>query len=218
MTVLIHILLVVCLKRKMLAAREDLVDSVSALANRNGLTLFGLTNEALEQILKVNDMGCRLSDVVGEFEVLKAAKESGFVLIPEGLLYDAMERAYRESKDWMINKWFEIGEWCGKCYSLRDFEDKVSSLERHLRGFLWNAKDFHIVSEGNGLFSVRCVSPRFPESYTAFLGAFLEGAFNSLGYTCIEKRIAKGFIHLKFSQSIKGANAKRLEGPARAEN
>ena len=49
------------MKRKMLAAREDLVDSVSALANRRGLTLFGVTNEALEQVLKVNELGCRLS-------------------------------------------------------------------------------------------------------------------------------------------------------------
>ncbi|MGB9740239.1 MAG: hypothetical protein ACP5IM_01820 [Candidatus Bathyarchaeia archaeon] len=202
------------MKRKMLAAREDLVDSVSALASRRGLTLFGVTNEALEQVLKVNEMGCRLSDVVREFEVFKAAKESGFVLVPEGLLYEAMERAYRENGDWMIAKWFETGEWCGKCFSLRDFEDKVDGLKRHLRGFFWNAKDLEIVDADDGAFSVRCVSPRFPESYTTFLSAFLEGVFKALGYACVERHIAKGFIHLRFSQPVKEAKVQRLEEPA----
>jgi len=202
----------------MLAAREDLVDSVSALANRRGYTLFSVTNEALEQVLKVDEMGCRLSDVVREFEILKAAKESGFVLIPEGLLYEAMERAYLENRDWMIAKWFEMGEWCGKCFSLRDFEDKVDGLKRHLHGFLWNAKDFEIANADDNALSVRCVSPRFPESYTAFLSAFLEGAFNALGYACVEKHIAKGFIHMKFSHPVKEANMQRLEKLAKAES
>jgi len=202
----------------MLAAREDLVDNVSALANRRGYTLFSVTNEALEQVLKVDGMGCRLSDVVREFEILKAAKESGFVLVPEGLLYEAMERAYLENRDWMITKWFEMGEWCGKCFSLRDFEDKVDGLKRHLHGFLWNAKDFEIANADDNILSVRCVSPRFPESYTAFLSAFLEGAFNALGYTCVEKHIAKGFIHMKFSHPIKEANMQRLEKLAKAES
>jgi len=202
----------------MLAAREDLVDNVSALANRRGYTLFSVTNEALEQVLKVDEMGCRLSDVVREFEILKAAKESGFVLVPEGLLYEAMERAYLENRDWMIAKWFEMGEWCGKCFSLRGFEDKVDGLKRHLCGFLWNAKDFEISNSDNNTVSVRCVSPRFPESYTTFLSAFLEGAFKALGYACIEKHIAKGFIHMKFSHPIKEATMQRLEKLAKAES
>lgn len=194
------------MKRKMLAAREDLVNQVSEVANRGGFTLFGVANEALEQIVKLDKSGLRLSDVVGGYEVLKAARDAGFVLVPEGLLYDAMDKAYREGKTWMMKKWVESGEWCGKYYSMKESEDKLQRLFEDLRGFFWNAKDFELSRKGDNAVSVRCASPRFPESYTAFLGSFLEGVLGVLGYKCVQRDVVKGFLELKF-ETIKGGSS-----------
>jgi len=194
------------LKRKMLAAREDLVDQVSEVANRGGFTLFGVANEALEHIVKLDKSGLRLNDVVKEYEILKAARDAGFVLVPEGLLYDAMDKAYREGKTWMMKKWVESGEWCGKYYSVKEAEDKLQRLFEDLRGFFWNAKDFELSQKGDNAVSVRCASSRFPESYAAFLGSFLEGVLGVLGYKCVQRDVVKGFLELKF-ETTKGGSA-----------
>jgi len=189
----------------MLAAREDLVNQVIEVANRRGLTLFGVANEALEQIVKLDKSELRLTDAVREYEVLKAARDAGFVLVPEGLLYDAMDKAYREGKTWMMKKWVESGEWCGKYYSVKDSVDRLQRLEGDLRGFFWNAKDFELSQKGGNEVLVRCASSRFPESYTAFLGAFIEGMLNDLGYKCVQSDMARGFLELKF-EAVKGGS------------
>jgi len=186
------------LKRKMLAAREDLVNQVSEITKRKGLTLFAVTNEALEQVVELDKLGVRLGDVAKEYRVLKAAKDAGFILVPESLLYETMDKAYRESRKWMITKWTESGEWCGKYYSVRNPEDKLESLKRDMCGFFWNVREFDVIQNGDDEVFVRCTSPRFPESYATFLSAFLEGALNVLGYKCSQKHVAKGFMQLKF--------------------
>jgi len=186
------------LKRKMLAAREDLVNQVSEIAKRRGVTLFWVTNEALEHVIKLDEAGAGLSDVAEEYNVFRTAKKMGFVLVPEGLLYEMMDMMYRENKGWATGKWREMGEWLGKYYGLHDCEDKLERLRADLHGFFWNAKEFDLSRDGENAVLVRCVSPRFPESYTVFLSVFLEGVLDKLGYTCVERHVANGFIHLKF--------------------
>lgn len=190
------------LKRKMLAAKEDLVDQVNEIANRKGLTLFAVTNEALEQVVKLDKMSSRLSDVVREYGIFKAAKEAGFVLVPESLLYETMEKAYNEDKNWMMKKWIEIGEWCGKYYSVKKPEDKFEKLKEDVCRFFWNIREFKVQNGDDGVF-VRCMSPRFQESYAVFLGEFLEGAFGTMGFKCTQKDVSKGFLHLKFESVLK---------------
>ncbi len=185
------------LKRKMLAAREDLANQVSEIASRRGLTLFAVTNEALEQVVELDKMDRRLSDVADEYEVLKAAKDAGFILVPENLLYETMDKAYREMRKWMLKEWAESGEWYGKYYSVRNPEHTLENLRRDMCSFFWNVREFDVTRNGDTV-SVRCVSPRFPESYAVFLSVFFEGALNMLGYKCVERHVAKGFVQLKF--------------------
>jgi len=182
----------------MLAAREDLVDQVSELSSRRGLTLFGVTNNALEYVLKLDKMGVRQSEVVREYEVSKATRDSGFVPIPEMLLYEVMDKAYVENKDWMTKKWNECGEWCGKYCSVKGFRSDLGELEKYLKGFLCNANDFDLIQDSPNDVSVKCVSSRFSESYISFLGAFLEGLFSALDYELAQKDLSKGILELKF--------------------
>jgi hypothetical protein len=182
----------------MLAAREDLVDQVSELSSRRGLTLFGVTNDALEHILKLDKMGVRQGEVVREYEVSRATRDSGFVPIPEMLLYEVMDRAYVENRDWMMKKWNECGEWCGKYCSVKGFGSDLGELEKYLKGFLWNANDFDLIQGSPNDVFVKCVSPRFSESYVSFLGAFLEGLFSALGYELAQKDLSKGILELQF--------------------
>ncbi|PIU52076.1 hypothetical protein COS91_01180 [Candidatus Desantisbacteria bacterium CG07_land_8_20_14_0_80_39_15] len=189
----------------MLAAKEDLVDKVSEIASRRKLSLFALTNEALEQVVEFDRLGMRLGEIADGHKVLKAAKDAGFALVPEALLYDTMDKAYRENKNWMLEKWVDSGEWCGKYYSVKNAEDKLKRLEKDMQAFFWNARDFVLTQNGDDEVLVRCTSPRFSESYATFLSAFLEGALNALGYECAQKDVVKGFMQLKFKRSKEGA-------------
>jgi hypothetical protein len=186
----------------MLAAREDLVDQANEIAGNRGLTLFAVTNEALEQVVRLDKMGIQLSNVVKEYEAFKAAKEAGFIFVPESLLYEMVEKIHCESRDWMTKKWVESGEWCGKYYSVKNAGNKLESLGRDVPSFFWNVREFDVVQNGKNEVFVRCMSPRFPESYGVFLSVFLEGALNVMGYKCTEKHVTKGFIQLKF-QALK---------------
>jgi hypothetical protein len=191
----------------MLAAKEDLVNKVIEIANRRKLSLFALTNEALEQVVEFDKLGMRLSEIANEHKILKAAKDAGFTLVPEALLYDTMDRAYRENKNWMLKRWAESGEWCGKYYSVKNAEDTLQRLKEDMRDFLWNAREFELAQNGNGGVLVRCASPRFSESFATFLSAFLEGTLNALGYECAQKDVSEGFVqlNLKLKRSKEGA-------------
>ena len=192
------------LKRKMLAAREDLVNEVIEVANKRGFTLYALTNEALQRVIEADRMGLSLSEVADECKVLDAAKRGGFVLVPEMLLYEVLEKTYKEMRDWMTKVWAESGEWFGKYYSFKNPENNIDILRRDICSLFWNVGEFSINKNENSELSVKCIGSRFPESYAAFLSAFLEGAFNALGYRCVEKHIAKGFVNLKFEALKEG--------------
>jgi len=187
----------VCVKRKMLAAREDLVDQVSGIANRKGFTLFGMINDMLELVVRAEGMGLSLREVINGYEVVKAAREAGFVLGLESLWYDVVEEAFRKDRDRMMKRWFEAGGWCAKRYLVKGFEDPPAAFNRDMGTFVWNATEFSIAENENEI-SVRCISPRFPYSYTILFSAFLEGAFNMFGYKCVRKDVARGVIQLRF--------------------
>ena len=48
---------------------------------------------------------------------------------------------------------------------------------------------------------MRCVSPRFPLSYTTLFSVFLEGALNTFGYECVNRAVSKGIIRLRFRKA-----------------
>lgn len=183
-------------RRKMLAAREDLVEQISDIANRRGFTLFNMINDLLELAIKVEGMGLSLRDVVDEYGLVKAAKDMGFVLGLENLWYDMVELAYSKAKSKTLKSWFEAGAWLAKRYATSDVADPVEAFKRDLEAFTWNAPEFTIEKVENKL-SIRIISPRFPESYTVLLTSFLEGALESFNYEIAEKEVSKGNIRLE---------------------
>jgi hypothetical protein len=189
------------LKRKMLAAREDLVDRVSEIADRRGFTLFGMINDMLELVVRAEDMGLSLREIVDRYEVVRAAKEAGFILGLESLWYDVVEEAYRRDEDRVMKRWFEAGVWCAKCYLVKGIEDPLAAFNRDMQAFTWNASEFSIVKREEDEALVRCISPRFPHSYTTLFSAFLEGALNTFGYKCVERDVARGVIQLRFCRA-----------------
>lgn len=189
------------MKRKMLAAREDLVNKVLEIAGRRNVKLYGMINDLLELVIRAESMGLSLEEVVDQYGTIKAAKSAGFVPVVESLWYDVIKRLFRRSKKWMIKRWYESGQWYGKYYSVRNPQDPLMAFKNDMGSLTWNVSEFSIVEdEGKDRVIVRCVSPRFPLSYVNLFSAFLEGALNAFGYECTKSGVSKGIIRLSFTK------------------
>jgi len=188
------------LKRKVLAAREDLVNQILEIAEYKNLTIFGMVNDALKQIIRAEEIGLSLKDIVDQYEAIKMAKEAGFILTVENLWYDVVNRAYQRESDKMLKKWYDAGQWYGKYYTVKSQQDPIKAFKRDADMSIWDVSELNIIDNGDDVL-VRCISPRFPLSYTKLFSFFLEGAFNVFGYECIERDVSKGVIRLSFKRA-----------------
>lgn len=183
----------------MLAAREDLVNQVVEIAKRKGVTLFSMINDLLSLIVRLDGFGVYFREAFSGFKTLKAAKEACFILVPEGLLYDIVDKIVEVDKGWSIKKWFEAGEWCGKYYSMKYGDKSSDKFIEDLPSLLWNLNEFKVIQDNNEgeKITVYCSGLRLPENYSILLSAFLEGAFNALGYKCLNRNVVKSVITLE---------------------
>lgn len=186
----------------MLAAREDLVNKVLKIAGRKNVKLYGMINDTLELVIRADDMGLSLEEVVDQYGIMKAARDAGFVPVVESLMYDIVEKGLQRNKRWVTKKWYEAGQWYGKYYSVKLPQDPVKAFREDICSFTWNVSEFSIVeNEDRAEVVVRCVSPRFPLSYTTLFSVFLEGALNTFGYECVNRAVSKGIIRLRFRKA-----------------
>lgn len=182
------------MKRKMLAARADLADKVSEIAARRG-TLYDYVNDVLEQAIRAEALGLTIKEVLDDLWLIKSAKDAGFTIIPEKIIYDIIEDAYeRLSKRRMMNLWYETGRWYGRYY------EDIGRFESSIRKFFWDVSEFKVSVEDEHLDLV-CLSSKFSEAHTRLFSKFLEGALNAFGYDLDESDVSKGIIILKFVKS-----------------
>jgi hypothetical protein len=177
-------------------AREDLVDRLSEVAKQRGYSLYAMVNEVLELAVKAEETGIDLKRVVEEGSVLKAARDAGFILGVESLWNEMAELAYQKAKTQALKSWYEAGVWLAKRYATGEVEDPFETFKKDLEAFTWNAPEFTIEKAGEKV-SVRIISPRFTESYTALFTSFLEGALDAFGYKTTSKEISRGTIRLE---------------------
>jgi len=186
------------MKRKFLAARDDLVTRIIQIAESKNVTLFGLLNETLEQLIEAEQIGETLQQIVAQHKVTKMAREVGFVLVKEELLNDVVDKVYETDNAALHKTWTMTGQWFGRFLQTRIREQEpVNALEGTLRMLLWNATDFNI-AENDGKLSLKCVGSRIPYAQTVLLSDFLIGIMNAFEYSSVKKSIDRGIISLDF--------------------
>ena len=192
-------------KRKMLAAREDLVEKISKIAAEKGFTLFGMINNLLELAIRADRMGVSLEKAIDNYELIKDVKNASFTLVLESLLYDTAEVAYERTRERTLKTWFEAGNWIGRQYLSKEVEDPLGVVVKNLKAFSWNIPEF-VLERNNENASVRVLSPRFSESYTLLLARFLEGILEALDYKVTYKEVGKGNIRME--GAVRGTDGK----------
>ncbi|MEM2969623.1 MAG: hypothetical protein QXR63_01650, partial [Candidatus Bathyarchaeia archaeon] len=179
------------MKRKLLAARLDLADKISEISSRKG-TLYDYVNDILEQAIRAEEIGLSLKTVLDDRWTVKAMKDAGFILVPEKLLYDLAEVAYKRfGREKTTMLWYETGQWYGHYYGdLRKFEAAIKNC-------FWDVSEFKILEEKETAV-LTCLSSKFSATYTELFSKFLEGALNALGLSLSQCEVSKGIINLKF--------------------
>jgi hypothetical protein len=184
-------------RRKMLAAREDLVDKISEIARKRG-TLYDYVNEVLQEAIRADSLGASLREIIDERGVVKDAKDSGFILVPARLWYDLIDRAYSHlGEDWMRALWYECGQWYGKYYE--DLDRFSAAIKR----LLWDLSEFDLSAEGEYLV-VKCIILNPSYSHADLLSKFIEGALDIFGYEPLSEDISKGVVNLRFRRRVSG--------------
>jgi hypothetical protein len=182
--------------RKMLAAREDLADQMSAIAAQRGLTLYSLINELLEVAINVENMGVSLKEAVDAYELTKEAQDASFTLVLESLLYETSDLAYEKANEEALKTWFEAGVWAAKRYVARGVKDPIAAYERELRVFGWNISSFTLDKKDPKI-SIRMVSPRFSKNFTVLFNSYLLGILKGSGYEVTFNEVGRGNIRLE---------------------
>ena len=183
-------------RRKMLAARDDLADAISKIAERRGFTLFGYLNDLLELAIKVDGMGVSLKEAVDSYELAREVKDASFTLVLESLLYDTVGIAYEKANERTLKAWYDAGAWIALRYVARGIKDPLIVYERELKVFGWNIPGISMERSGKTV-SVRILSPRFSDSYTILFNRFLEGFLEGSGYSITFNEVGRGNIRLE---------------------
>lgn len=191
--------------RKFLAAREDLVEKIKKLAKRKNLTLYALINDALEQILKAEETGKTLPEIVKNHQTLKMVKEAGFILTPSNFLYEVIEKKFKGNDKNLTKIWSENGEWLGKyCKTIFPNENPHNILEKVINIVFWDLSDCTIITKENGEIQVKCVGSGYSISRTVLLASFILGLMQAYNYQNLKKEISKGILSLTFKKKEKG--------------
>lgn len=195
--------------RKMLAAREDLADKMSAIAAARGLTLFSVINELLEVAIKVEDMGISLRETVDAYELTREAQNSSFTLVLESLLYDTADLATEKANSETLKTWLDAGVWVARRYLARGEKDPLGAYEREVKVFGWNISSFTLDRVGQKV-AIRMVSPRFSKNYTVLFSRYLMGILKGSGYEVTFNEVGRGNIRLEATfkgvESVNGGN------------
>ncbi|MFQ5761618.1 MAG: hypothetical protein ACE5PO_01165 [Candidatus Bathyarchaeia archaeon] len=186
------------MRRKFLAARDDLVDKVSEIARSKNVTLFGMINDTLEQLVKAEELGDNLSTILEEHITIKMAKDAGFTVVPDSLWNYLLERTFDKDKVTLGEIWRSTGEWFGRFCQVRAATDNsVYAVEKIMDALLWNVSEVSVQPTEDGLI-VKCVGSRLQYAQTALLSDFIVGMVSSFDYQLRRKNVARGIISLEF--------------------
>ncbi len=193
-------------RRKMLAARADLADRVGKIAQKRGFTLFGMVNDLLDLAIKVDAMGITLNETVDAYKLAREVKDASFTLILESLLYDTTEIAYEKAREKTQKTWHDAGVWIAQRYIARGIKDPLETYERELKAFGWNIPSANLERSGQKV-SVRILSPRFSDSYTALFNHYLIGVLEGSAFDVTFNEVGRGNIRLEAEK--RGVNGNR---------
>ena len=183
-----------------MAVQGDLAHRLMGIANRQGRTVYSLTNEIVEQAIEADLLDCPLKDIVEFYRLLRVEKDSGSVIIRKDNLLYMIDKLYPREKKVLWDKWYRSGRWYGKYLQVKFLNgEQFGVLEKLLDACAWDSSEFRLQRDGDNLV-LNSVSLASSLEYTELVARFLEGIVHSLGYETTNNDITRGLIVLEFKK------------------
>lgn len=181
---------------KLLLLPGGLVDRLKEASIKRGVSLSEFAADALQQALRVDEMGAKASEAVDVFDMVKIQKSAGAIVVPRSSLSFLIEKMPASDVSDLKELWREAGHWYGSYLSSKiPKNDLLPFIEKELV-YAWNLDEVKV--EGGDEVSVRLTCFVMEIEFTELLLGYVLGIMESLGYREIERDYMRGIANLKY--------------------
>ena len=185
---------------KLVPIPKPLANQLRLLAGRLGVSVSSITEEALEQVLRVDELGASLKDAVDSLHMEGVHRGAGLINFQRAGFKDLIRRLYSDSPNDLLELWYRSGRWYAAYLSNKLNGGVFDFFEKDL--FVsWNLDESEIIIE-DVLVSVRLTSFRMGNEFTDLLVMYTRGFFEELGYTISEEDVLPGLASLKYIKKM----------------
>lgn len=181
-------------KRKsatLIPVSEDIIDEVTALAERVGKPIRKLVEEILSEGVKSYTHGTPLSQVVKDYIFFLEAKRLGFTLIPITIINKV------DNTDSIKEEWIKAGKLLA---SMLRAQGMVSdeSIVNSLKPIIMDASEILLTKDDNGNYKLTIVALGRTRNGIEALINLVKGLLSGLGFTILKEDIDEGIGVVEF--------------------
>lgn len=183
---------------KLVVLPEELVDKLRAITIRKGVSLTNFAAEALEQAIRMEDLGGKLEDAVDVFNLYNVSQAAGAVHVPRSNFNAMIAELYKVDHEGLLDIWREAGRWYGEYLRAMLGEEALAFFRSSLLVF-WNLDEVSITRDGL-MVTIKLVSFVMSLELTELLSSYILGVMSSLGYELMEEDGLRGLTTLRFRE------------------
>jgi len=182
---------------KLIVVPTEIVDQLRRVSWKRGTSLSKLTEEALSQALRVDEMGATLVEAVDTFKLIEDHKGAGTLTLSRTNLQGLLSKVTKRERKNLHKLWYESGKWYGT-YATTKFKDDgiFVLLDKDLK-ILWNLDESKITVTDLKV-EVKCTSFDMSEELTNLLHVYIQGFMNALQYRETDGEVLRGLLDLTF--------------------
>lgn len=192
--------------RTNIAVDEKTADLLADEATKENKSLYALTNEALDAVLRVCSYGGSPKEVYASWRWSRILKDTDAIPLPGDLMEKLMRKTFLSDKDWLLKVWFDEGKRVGSYLRMyaEDFQQLISRVDE-LHGFLPVKRvEFERKEDERGVsMVVRIVGAGFSVESTSCTEQFLLGLLSAYPYKVVKSRVSEGLIEVKAEEDNK---------------
>ena len=184
--------------KKLVYISEDLLDKAAKVSRAEGVSLSKLIEGAVNEAVKVNELGYSSKQMAEFFNLLQTNRVLGGLFVPSGVLDYMIGKTFKDDAQQLQELWYESGRWNGK-YLKEKFSDPVAAFRDFLGLSRWDLNEVDVKADSNTV-KVRCISTILSIEGTQLLARFIEGILNGMDYSTTKNSSLKGMIIIEFKK------------------
>jgi len=185
---------------KLIPVPKTLTDQLKLLAGRMGVSVSSITTEALEQVLRADELGSNVKEAVDILYMAQVHKGAGLINFQRVGMQDLIKQLYDEYSKALLNLWYRSGRWYGAYLSNLLNGDFFKYFEKDLL-VSWNLDESEINVE-DVVVDVRLTSFVMNKEFTELLVVYTKGFFDELGYSVSSEDVLPGLVSFRFIKKL----------------